>query len=940
MSIGTGTADSKCGSEKVCKCDNGAGATSTNCPNDGAQKCSSCTGKFFLHGVVCKAHTICDDLGRVQEVGGSNTVDAVCGADKKCVCGNGVGAVGTACSADGASKCVACSAGFYLKDDACEPHTDCDGDGKVQVTAGTGTTNAVCGLEKKCVCMHGTAAVGKACPKDGDARCVGCKANYFLDGITCKPHTNCDEVGKVQTSAATATKDAECGGSKQCTCANGGVGATGTACPKDKEAKCVSCDDKYFLQEIKCEPWTDCAAKSQTQKTPGSSTADAVCGDDFQCVCPNGIPATGALCPSHGSPKCLSCQGNYYLTGGLCLAWRDCDSEGKVETRPASNTADAECGDVKECGCDHGTGATGTACPKDGNAKCVKCDDSYWLGADHRCTKWTDCDSIGRITLAVGTSTSDRQCGSEKECKCLQGVAATGVKCPKHNGIKCIKCAIGYFLDGFGCSPWTNCDNLGRVEFVRGSSIGDAICGSEKTCSCNDGVSAIGKDCPKEGFHKCAQCIGKFYLEGIRCKPHTDCNALGKIEIQPANNIDDAKCGGVKECTCQHGLRAQGVHCPKAGDHKCVACQPSYWLDGHVCKPRRDCDLEGRMQKVSGTKTSDAICGDLWQCTCVNGSPAEGIGCVGRSSKCSSCDDGFFLDKLKCKPHRDCNAEGRLVEKAGTSTTDTYCGLDKKCFCNENGVGATGTKCPTHNTPYCGTCDEAYWLHNGKCRPHTLCDREGKIETVPGNAVTDAQCGRQKICGCYFGDGAVGRSCPVDAMHHCISCLPAYFLQAGKCIIPPMTTPSLRPPAAVTETITTRAPKIFPIWGIAIPIILFILVLIAVVLFIVCNKFRKPDDDLYHVRVVVPEEANVLFGQKCNNERQLVIPTTPSIKVGALCERVNHALVDYNNDDIRLEPVQTAIALPDSDRRLSNDDTLKDLDVKSGCVFKIANLAK
>merc|ERR1712048_1163214 len=179
------------------------------------------------------------------------------------------------------------------------------------------------------------------------------------------------------------------------------------------------------------------------------------------------------------------------------------------------------------------------------------------------------------------------------------------------------------------------------------------ICGNDKTCSCPDGVAATGTDCPKDDYHKCSQCTGKFYLEGLRCKPHTDCNALGKVENKSASNVTDAECGVIKECTCTHGSSATGLLCPRAGDSKCVTCEQSYWLDGHVCKPHRDCHSEGRILKVAGTKTTDASCGDLWQCTCANGIAAEGIGCAGRSARCSSCDDGFFLNETECEHHRD-----------------------------------------------------------------------------------------------------------------------------------------------------------------------------------------------------------------------------------------------------------------------------------------------
>ena len=65
----------------------GTAATGTNCPSDGAAKCTACSGAFFLDGTTCSAHVVnCDAQGKVVQTAASNTADAVCGADKQCTC--------------------------------------------------------------------------------------------------------------------------------------------------------------------------------------------------------------------------------------------------------------------------------------------------------------------------------------------------------------------------------------------------------------------------------------------------------------------------------------------------------------------------------------------------------------------------------------------------------------------------------------------------------------------------------------------------------------------------------------------------------------------------------------------------------------------------------------------------------------------------------------
>ena len=78
---------------------------------------------------------------------------------------------------------------------------------------------------------------------------------------------------------------------------------------------------------------------------------------------------------------CSPCGTDEYSDGtGACSPHVvDCDALGKVVQTSASSTADAVCGDLKQCECEFGTAATGTDCPSDGATKCSVCPAGFGL---------------------------------------------------------------------------------------------------------------------------------------------------------------------------------------------------------------------------------------------------------------------------------------------------------------------------------------------------------------------------------------------------------------------------------------------------------------------------------------------------------------------------------------------------------------------------------
>jgi len=215
------------------------------------------------------------------------------------------------CAKHGGSKCVSCSAGYWLSGEACQKHTDCDALGRVQKTAGTGTTDAVCGPRKKCTCRGGEGTAGTECPQHGAAKCSSCLHGFWLSNAACKKRTNCAEAGRVQRSPGSPSTDAVCGGFKQCTCSNG-TGTTGVDCPQDNAAACAQCDQGFFLDGRRCDAWTDCKKQGKLQKSPGTATMDAVCESE----CPEVPGGSCKACLSANMCSIVVCAASYFNLNG------------------------------------------------------------------------------------------------------------------------------------------------------------------------------------------------------------------------------------------------------------------------------------------------------------------------------------------------------------------------------------------------------------------------------------------------------------------------------------------------------------------------------------------------------------------------------------------------------------------------------------------------
>ena len=157
---------------------------------------------------------------------------------------------------------------------------------------------------------------------------------------------------------------------------------------------------------------------------------------------------------------CASCDSGRYLKGdGTCA--------------------------LKACTCSNGTGATGTSCPSNGNAKCKSCNRGYKLSGGS-CGKivncqwsgwsdWSECSSChdgtqtATRTVAVKAQNGGKGCSgkSSKSQDCSPGCSAFWTGCYSHHSCskglrdKCIKAkckAKGLSMTDFErCSTgWTD----------------------------------------------------------------------------------------------------------------------------------------------------------------------------------------------------------------------------------------------------------------------------------------------------------------------------------------------------------------------------------------------------------------------------------------------------------------------------------------------------
>eukprot|EP00941_MAST-03F_sp_MAST-3F-sp1_P005719 g5719.t1 len=358
-----------------------------------------------------------------------------------------------------------------------------------------------------------------------------------------------------------------------------------------------------------------------------------------------------------------------------CQPVTDCAKQGKVEKTAASAKNDTICGPLRQCTCEHGTAAQGLICPKDGDKKCMSCDQGYYFQlASQNCVQVKNCSELGLTVKTSETPNSDAVCGAEKVCKCDNGKGTKGKDCSKHGESQCLSCNGGFYLSKGSCIKHTDCSEKKMWMEKAGTSTSDAVC-----ISCKHG-KAISED-KRTKPHECGECDPGYALRNGFCEAYEgNCKNGDLIELK---------------------LRTSDDHC-------------GYCLSGY------------------GLNKKDKTC-EPWGGTCLNGNLSEQWARI-QANDCGSCDAGYELTASKGEGPKTCQAcpkgtfngdvsekpcqvcpNGRyLINAKGASVQDackeceegTFCKDGEKKVCADgewSGLGATE----------CGKCGQGYACKNG-----------------------------------------------------------------------------------------------------------------------------------------------------------------------------------------------------------------------------------
>ena len=356
---------------------------------------SKCTKTCGTDGKKNKIYKVLKEAGK-----GGKDCDFSDGEKKKfdcmlpdcCKCDNGTAVMGAQCTTPGANICDFCDVNYGLVNKKCVKVCTCDGG-----TAASGDECpkhkepkcVSCDLEgfkpstykkkcvKECICPNGTPVDGDQCEKHGDVACAKCDNDYILEDGKCIPQCKCE------TPLGTSV----------------GIAAKGDDCPTAGQTKCTQCTAQHYV----FNPTTgNCDPPTGFYLGQDGTLKENICKCNDNSGQSIGNAAKGEACPIHNSQFCTKCMSD---KGYFPKAYTDNGHE---------------CA-LKECTCQNGTGATGTDCPDNGNAKCTNCSNGYYLKDDKECL--------------------------QKVCKCDHGTKAVGTDCLTHDSKKCLDCKKGYTLN-------------------------------------------------------------------------------------------------------------------------------------------------------------------------------------------------------------------------------------------------------------------------------------------------------------------------------------------------------------------------------------------------------------------------------------------------------------------------------------------------------------
>ncbi|KAL4488340.1 hypothetical protein ABPG72_019190 [Tetrahymena utriculariae] len=562
--------------------------------------------------------------------------------------------------------------------------------------------NGICS-KAVCYCLDGFA--GEDCSKQ-------CAPSLVWDGNKCvtvcpdktfqNPDNTCKQTcpkayyqkADIKTCILCHKTCSNCTGplNSQCSECNSGYYLQGTTCQDQLicDATCLTCTGQTKNQCLTCQDgkFLDSLNSCQICQTPCSKCADStskctgcVIDYNFNPSSNSCSPICDQTCLTCSSPKdsnkCLSCIDGFFLSSGKCI---QCQS-------PCSTCIDT-------------------------STKCLKCIENYKL------------DNIYCIPIC------DNQC---KTCS------------KPYDSNSCTSCNDGLFLKGTTCiscsHPCQKCDSssikclscISNYSYNNQNFECNPICHSScKTCSlpndfqscqsCNEGSFLSGAQCLlctspcktcDQQTQKCLSCLDGYFLSQNACKqcqnPCQNCQDETKCLSCISNDYNYDQNSHKCICKCHTDCKS----CSGPTQQDCTDCFDSYYLENNICKkclsPCNNCN------RSQDTCTS-----------CINGYNLNGNQCIincdsscktcntpNDSNNCSSCKDGFYLDKGACK---NCQSPCSNCKESATKCLD--CNLNYKLESSQcNPI--CDTTCKTCSNPLddksCISCFDGFYLQNSKC---------------------------------------------------------------------------------------------------------------------------------------------------------------------------------------------------------------------------------
>jgi hypothetical protein len=314
-------------------------------------------------------------------------------------------------------------------------------------------------------------------------------------------------------------------------------------------------------------------------------------------------------------------------------------------------------GPAYTCKCPHGTAATGTACTKQDEHICNKCDAGYHPN--------------GNIC-------------EENTCRCPNGDAPAGANCPTHDETKCTSCKGGYFLKNDDtCQAQMRCNDAEKGFVDSGSEITGLL----KSCPITDPKLHAGKFCAtgeclvQPDRYTCCRSVECTCADGKATKSAKSGGAGASLcEADDTEDCESCDAGyylsataGLGSqtclqnvCTCSHGTATIATggpsnFCAENGQHDCNTCKAGY----HLNEPA-----------AAGAQTCQANV-----CTCPNGVAAVAAGNAGTlceadgTEDCSLCNAGWSLSGPSGPGLQSCEANtcSQTQLPTGDKYDTTYC---------------------------------------------------------------------------------------------------------------------------------------------------------------------------------------------------------------------------------------------------------------------------